>query len=136
MDSMVSYNDIVRQLFAAPEHAGDLSTACAQTLSATASESTRGAELVLVAGIDADQITAMAYRVRGCPHLIAALELFCDFLEGQPVSALEKPKIADITEQLSIPVEKSGRILLLEDAAAMLWSQVAGIKTAGVKTRA
>jgi hypothetical protein len=49
-------------------------------------------------------------------------------LQHRPVAALEKPAIADITQELCVPIEKSGRILLLEDAVAMLWAQFAAAK--------
>jgi hypothetical protein len=41
------------------------------------------------------------------------------------VSGLENFESADITQQLSVPVEKTGRILLLEDALATLWAHYA-----------
>jgi len=125
MSETVSYNDAVRGLFFRPAHAGDLQDRHAVSLSAEVSESGNGAHIVLAAGIDDGTISALAYRVRGCPHLIAALELLCMKLADQPVAALEKPAIADITQELCVPVEKSGRILLLEDAVAMLWAQFA-----------
>ena len=97
------------------------------SLTAEVSESANGARIVLAAGIDAELISAMAYRVRGCPHLVAALELLCEKLENRSVAALEKPVTADITRELCLPVEKSGLILLLEDAVAILWTQFATV---------
>lgn len=94
-------------------------------LVADVSASGNGAHIVMSAGIHGRTIARMAYRVRGCPHLIAALELVCTTLEGQPVTGLENLDSADITQELSIPAEKTGRILLLEDALAALWAQYA-----------
>ena len=94
-------------------------------LVAEVSESGDGAHIAMSAGIRDGTIARMAYRVRGCPHLIAALELVCTTLESQPVAGLENFDSADITQVLSIPAEKSGRILLLEDALATLWAQYA-----------
>ncbi len=68
----------------------------------------------------------MAFRVWGCPHLIAAVELACATLVGQPVRSLENFNSADITQELAVPTEKTGRILLLEEALATLWVQHAG----------
>jgi len=125
MNEIVSYNDAVRQYFFRPDHAGDLQDRYDVSLTAEVSESAHGAHVVLAAGIDGETVSALAYRVRGCPHLVAALELLCTKLENRPVAALEKLATADITQELGVPVEKSGRILLLEDAVAMLWSQFA-----------
>jgi NifU-like protein involved in Fe-S cluster formation len=119
------YNEDVRRYFADPRHAGDLQEDYELTLVADVSESDSGAHVEMSAGIRGGIIIAMAYRVWGCPHLVAALELVCETLEGQPVSGLENFESADITQQLSVPVEKTGRILLLEDALATLWAHYA-----------
>ena len=126
MSDIVSYNDIVRAYFADPAHAGDLPANQVSVATVEVAESAHGARVQLSAGFDRETITALAYRVHGCPHLLAALEHFCTLFAGAPVSRLEKPDFADITRELAIPVEKSGRILLLEDAVAALWSHCAG----------
>jgi hypothetical protein len=100
-------------------------------LVADVSESDHGAHIVISAGIRGGAIAGMAYRVWGCPHLIAALERVCTTFEGQPVAGLENFDSADITQELSVPVEKAGRILLLEDALATLWAQCAGTEDQG-----
>lgn len=122
---IASYNVQVRRNFANPAHAGELQGQYALTLAADVSESDTGARVTLVAGVQAGVVAALAYRVWGCPHLIAALELVCTRLEGQSIGSLEKFKLTDISQELCIPVEKSGRILLLEDALAALWAQYA-----------
>jgi NifU-like protein involved in Fe-S cluster formation len=126
VSNAVSYNDAVRAYFKDPAHSGDLPATVGRVLSTEAVESRYGAHLQLAAGIDGDTVTAIRYRVHGCPHLIAALERFCSGIEGGPVPGLENPDFADITRELDIPVGKSGRILLLENAVASLWSQYAG----------
>jgi NifU-like protein involved in Fe-S cluster formation len=126
-----SYNEAVRRYFADPEHGGELQGDYERTLVADVSESDNGAHIVLSAGIRRGTIARMAYRVWGCPHLIAALEHVCTTFEGQPVAGLEIFDSADITQELSVPVEKTGRILLLEDALATLWAQCAGIEDQG-----
>lgn len=126
MRAAVTYNDTVRALFANPAHAGNLPAGSAPVFAAEATEAAQGAYLQLAAAITNGTVAALSYRVRGCPHLVALLELFCTRCEGGPVRALEKPDFADITRELALPVEKSGRILLLEDAVAALWAQYAG----------
>jgi NifU-like protein involved in Fe-S cluster formation len=129
MNASTIYNEVVRAYFADPAHAGDLQGTFDQTLVAEVSESESGAQVVLAAGIRAGSIADMAYRAWGCPHLIAALELACETLVNQPVESLENFNSADITQNLAVPTEKSGRILLVEDALATLWAQVAGADT-------
>ena len=131
MNTIASYNEAVRRIFADPAHAGDLRGEYELNLAADVVESASGARITLAAGIRGGIIAGMAFRVWGCPHLIAALELVCMALEEQPVAGLEKFDLADITQELSVPVEKSGRILLLEDALATLWAQYADAQDQG-----
>ena len=123
MNVAVSYNQAVRRHFADPLHAGDLQGTYERTLVADVSNSNKGAHIVMEAGIRDGVIADMAFRVWGCPHLIAALESACTRLVGQPLANLENYDSADIMQELSIPPDKMGRILLLEDALATLWAQ-------------
>lgn len=62
---------------------------------------------------------AIRFRARSCPHTLAACELVC-----RALSELEKPaqwpQINSLIGELDIPIEKAGRVLLLEDAVADL----------------
>jgi NifU-like protein involved in Fe-S cluster formation len=128
MIATAAYNEAVRRHFADPRHAGNLPKYYELTLIADVSESAEGTQIVMSAGIRGDTIAAMAFRARGCPHLIAALELACRILTDQPVASLENFDLANITQELSVPVEKAGRILLMEDALAALWAQYVSIE--------
>ncbi|MDX1403040.1 MAG: iron-sulfur cluster assembly scaffold protein [Woeseiaceae bacterium] len=123
MTAPVSYNARVRQRFAEPQHAGDLEGRFDDTLTACASASDQGARVQLTVGLEDGLIGAATFRAWGCPHLIAAADLVCERLPGKSVQSLENVDLAHITEQLCIPVEKAGRILLIEDALAMLGAQ-------------
>lgn len=120
---MVSYNEAVRRHFAQPRHAGDLEGSFERTLEAAVSEAGNGARVALAAGVRGGTIAAMTFRAWGCPHLIATLDRACEILQGQPVSNLEKCDLSNITEELAVPTEKAGRILLVEDALATLWAE-------------
>lgn len=118
----VSYNDAVRRHFSKPRHAGDLEESFDQTLVADVSDSDKGARIAVTAGIRDGTIAAIRFRAWGCPHLIAALDRACELLQDKPVANLERCDLSNITEELSVPPEKAGRILLLEDALATLWA--------------
>ena len=83
-------------------------------------ETVRGLSACVVNGV----FTELRFRARACPHVIAAAEAFCRYFEGQPVSALEQFSTARIMEDLAVPVEKTGRILVLEDAVRSLGQAV------------
>ncbi len=123
MNVPASYNEVVRRHFTDPQHAGDLQRQFDTMLNADVADSDNGIHIVINAGIRTGIIGEMAFRVLGCPHLIAALELVCERLAEQPVASLENYDLADITQELCIPAEKMGRILLLEDALATLWAE-------------
>ena len=108
------YSPAVRELFAAPAHAGDVDDG------ETAFVDDQGVRLQLSARVAGAEIAEMRFRAWGCPHLIAAAEWLCGYYEGRPLSALEDFPRAPIMENLAIPMEKTGRILVLEDTVRLL----------------
>ena len=108
------YSPMVRDYFAKAPHAGDL--ACAVTVEIAE----QGVRLRLAATQEDGCIRALRFRAWGCPHLIAACECFCADYEGRPVQSLSGFQASDIMRNLSVPVEKTGRILVLEDAVRSL----------------
>ncbi len=108
------YSAKVRELFAAPAHAGELEGG--QTVAVT----DQGVRLRLSATSADGNVSAMRFRAWGCPHVIAAAEAICSALEGQPTADLESFTVADVMQNLPVPVEKTGRILVIEDAVRSL----------------
>jgi len=104
----------VRALFADPKHAGCLHDAV--TVRLADSE----VRLRLWATAAAGRIDALRFRAWGCPHLIAACEAFCAACEGRDTADLLEFRASDLMQTLSVPVEKTGRILVLEDAVRAL----------------
>ena len=114
------YNDVVRAAFANPVHAGDLANPYARILRSAVSASDTGPRLQLSAGIDDGKIGEIRFRAWGCPHMIAAAEWACERLEGQSLDALATISANDLAAALSVPVTKTGVMLLVEDAIAAL----------------
>ena len=108
------YNAQVRALFANTAHAGSLADA------ASVSANDQGVHLELSATSRDGLVGDMRFRIRGCPHLIAATEAVCAEYEGQAPSELDNFLAADLMQSLAVPAEKSGRILVLEDTVRML----------------
>lgn len=96
-------------------------------LVASASSSDRGARIDLSIGFSAGIIVEMRYRAWACPHLIAAAETLCAKRENGPLKALQYFDANELMQLLSIPVEKTGKLLLLEDAVNLLWEQHLGV---------
>ena len=117
------YNETVRAFFENPTHAGDLQGDYARVLTADAAESECGARIMLFAGIADGMIAEMRFRALACPHLVAAAEWLCRDRQNGPVSGLSAFDRHGLMEQLAVPPEKTGKILLLEDALKSLWEQ-------------
>jgi len=120
------YNAQVRALFQDAGHVADAAAGKGRRYKAQASESAAGAQVVLMAIVSEGILAALRFRVFGCPHLIAAAELTCERFEGEMVNRLQDFSVSDLMETLGVPVEKTGRILLLEDAVRALLAQMDG----------
>ena len=108
------YSPAVRELFAAPAHVGDLEGG------ESAIVDDQGVRVKLSARAEAGTVEAMRFRAWGCPHLIAAADWLCGYYEGRALAALEDFPSAPIRENLAIPTEKTGRILVIEDTVRSL----------------
>jgi len=108
------YSERVRSLFAEPAHSGSLDEAI------VVSVDDQGVRIVLSASTDNGSIQSLRFRAWGCPHVIAATETVCAEYEGRAISDLGEFAAAEIMQSLAVPVEKSGRILVIEDAVRLL----------------
>ena len=110
----------MRELFAAPAHAGRLDG------SAVSEVEDQGVRISLYADIAAGVARSLRFQAWGCPHLIAAAEAFCADYEGRPAAEMLDFSSSGLMQSLSVPVEKTGRILVLEDAVRSLGSAAGG----------
>jgi NifU-like protein involved in Fe-S cluster formation len=114
------YSAEVRSLFAAAEHGGVLDDALCAVVE------DQGVRISLFATVEEGIVTGLRFQAWGCPHVIAAAEAFCAEFEGHAASDLLEFSVSGLMQSLSVPVEKSGRILVLEDAVRSLGSIVRG----------
>ncbi len=118
------YSELVRGFFANPVHAGSLPDQYNGGVVSEAAAS--GARVILSAVVDEETIRVLRYQVFGCPHLIAAAEAFCTEAEGSAIASLTNLDVRSLIKRLDIPVEKTGRVFILEDAAKALHIRVSG----------
>ena len=114
------YSELLRRHFVSPAHAGDLPQSPGRTYIARRDESDQGAAVEIAALVADGVITAMRFRAFGCPYLIAAAELLCGHYEGRAVDDLGNLSAKSLLDNLQAPVEKTGRLLLLEDTISAL----------------
>ncbi len=108
------YSALVRSLFGNPVHAGTVESG------RKAEIGDQGVQVELSAEIKSGTLRKLRFRAWGCPHLIAAAEWLCAEYEGRPIADLDLLQATEVMQSLSVPVEKTGRILVLEDAARSL----------------
>ena len=114
------YGQLVRDLFAQPPHAGALEGAV------SAYVDDQGVRIRLFAEVENGQLSVLRFQAWACPHVIAAAEAFCAGYEGRPAADLLEFSSSDLMKSLSVPIEKTGRILVLEDAVRSLGSAACG----------
>jgi len=117
------YSAAVRELFLNTVHGGDLPDAVVVDVAGA------GMQLRLAARHIDGRLEALRFRAYACPHVIAACEAFCRGWEGRRVADLGRFAATDIIGDLSVPVEKTGRILVLEDAVRALGRNIGGAAT-------
>ena len=108
------YSGRVRELFADPAHAGEVEGGFG------CSVDDQGLRLSLTARMANGRVERMAFQASGCPHVIAAAEAACTELEGREAVQLLEFSVSGLMQSLPVPVEKTGRILVLEDAIRSL----------------
>ena len=108
------YSARVRALFADPVHAGCVDGGT------TIRVDDQGVSLCLCATSEAGRVETLRFKAWGCPHVIAAAEAFCAGYEGRLASELLEFSASDLMKSLSVPLDKTGRILVLEDAVRAL----------------
>ena len=114
----MDYDSQVQQRFLAAHRIGPLNDGTSELVSGEAEDRTLNVwvrfQLQVLDGV----IHTVRYNVYGCPHTVAAAEWTAEWLESRPTGALGEFSMRNCLEKLGVPVEKLGKLLLLEDALA------------------
>lgn len=109
------YSELVVDHFHRPRNAGEIPPG--PGIRRTRAGNRRaGAEVSLSVRVAGDTVAEVRFQAFGCPHLLAAASLATERLAGLPVSALGRWTAVELGRELGVPVEKRGRLLILEDA--------------------
>jgi nitrogen fixation protein NifU and related proteins len=114
-DTSPDYSDLVVEHFHNPRNPGDL-TPGPGIRRTHAGNRTAGAEVSFTVRIAGGAVAEVRFQAFGCPHFMAAASLVTERLPGVPVAALGQWSAGEIGRELGVPVEKRGRLLILEDA--------------------
>jgi NifU-like protein involved in Fe-S cluster formation len=114
-----AYTSVVEQHFFAPRNTGAL-PAGPDVISAEVGDDAQGVRFRLHARIGGQRIRELRFQAYGCPHCIAAASVLTHRLEGASVDDLERWRWREAAQAVQAPAEKSGRLLVLEDAVHAL----------------
>lgn len=127
------YSALVVDHFERPRNSGYFATA-ADVITGSAGSRAAGTLFTLSARVSGDSIVATRCVTFGCPHCIAAASWLSERLIGIRRDAAVNWRSRQVAEVLSVPVEKRGRLLILEDAVHALaenWRQTVQNPPAG-----
>ena len=65
---------------------------------------------------DSGVIRAVRFLAFGCPHTIAVAAWVAEHAAGQELGAALPETVEQLSERFAVPVEKRGRLLIIEDA--------------------
>jgi hypothetical protein len=89
-----------------------------------------GTEIVFAADVRAGLLCKLGFRAFACPHIIAACHHLAEQLEGSPVEALLEVRFDSLRAEFDIPVEKAGKLLILQDALRACYADYQARKAA------
>jgi NifU-like protein involved in Fe-S cluster formation len=117
--SAPDYSDLVVEHFERPRNSGRFDAA-ADVIEATTGRHSDGVQFSFTARVSGDVIVGARFRAFGCPHCIAAASWLSERLIGARQPELTQWQWREAAELLAVPMDKRGRLLILEDAVHAL----------------
>lgn len=109
------YPPLVQEHFDRPCHAGT-PPGDGRLYRGEAGSPAQGAQVRIEMRAGGEHIEALGFHAWGCPWTIAACSLAVSRLQRAPVAALGHFAPQALAEELGLPVERLGRLLILGDA--------------------
>jgi len=126
-DDRVPYSELTQRYFQQAPNAGTLNGRGVGT--ATAGSREGGTKVRFSVQVVDDHITAARFLAFGCPHVIAIASWLTEQCSGKRAHAALPEDVQSLRRRFDVPVEKLGRILVVEDA----W--IAAIRAAVTKSK-
>jgi NifU-like protein involved in Fe-S cluster formation len=123
----VHYNALVHELFSGAQPTRSAEPPADRCLSGEAGSIALGTWVRLKLEIRGTRVTNARFRVYGCPHTVAATAWLAQQIQGREASNLLPEGIARLCEPLEVPVEKLGRLLVIEDAVRVCEQQARSV---------
>ena len=117
----MDYSLEVQRRFHSPDNIGEYAPEAPGIVTGEAEDRTLNVWVRIQAQVDGTVIRSVRYQVFGCPHTVAAAGWVAATLPGRATDALRELDMHELREILDAPVEKLGRLLVLEDALQACW---------------
>ena len=112
----LEYLPEVERYFSEPVNLGCADSFVSHQIQGEAGSVEQGTWIVIQAGVEAGRLETVRFLAYGCPHTIAACCRMTEKLSGAAVGELVNFAPDWMTSELNIPVEKAGKLLILQDA--------------------
>ncbi len=110
----MSYNELTRRYFVSAANVGELTGA--GVFRGAAGSRAQGTWVQFDLQISAGAVSAARFLAFGCPHTIAVSAWLAGSAVGRPVKPLLPVGVQELRDRFAVPVEKMGRLLIIEDA--------------------
>ena len=117
----MDYSLEVQQRFHSPEDVGEFAQGTPGVVTGEAEDRTLNVWIRVQVQVDGTVIRSVRYQVFGCPHTVAAAGWIAAALPGRKSDALQELDMHELRRILAVPVEKLGKLLVLEDALQACW---------------
>jgi NifU-like protein involved in Fe-S cluster formation len=110
----VNYSELTLRYFQTAASAGVLTGR--DVYRGRAGSRTQGASVQFDVQVNAGMIEAARFLAFGCPHTIAVSSWVAEQGVGLVVTAALPQSVQELSDRFAVPVEKRGRLLIIEDA--------------------
>jgi NifU-like protein involved in Fe-S cluster formation len=110
----VTYNELTRRYFESVVHAGELQGPF--VFRGAAGHRSGGTWVQFDLQIREDVIEQVRFLAFACPHSIAVCEWLAGSATGKPAGLGLPERVQALRDRFEMPVEKMGRLLIVEDA--------------------
>lgn len=110
----MNYNELTRRYFSSAAGAGELSGA--DVFRGTAGDREQGTWVQFDLQVREGIVMAARFLAFACPHTVAVSAWLAEQAVGKPVNPRLPESLQSLQERFGMPVEKTGRLLIIEDA--------------------
>jgi NifU-like protein involved in Fe-S cluster formation len=110
----MKYSELTRRYFETAANAGEL--AGPGVFRGAAGDHGQGTWVQFDLRIDAGAVSAAKFLAFACPHTIAVAAWLTEQAVGRPLKPKLPESVQALRERFAVPVEKMGRLLIIEDA--------------------